>query len=323
MNDARQLAEKDPGNVQWKEDLASYHSAMGDMLLQAQETENALTEYQAALDIRQQLANRDTNAAALQFSLALSHANVAAALRRISRPEDALAQARKGSTCWGTWPRAGREISCSWKAPRGREGNIRYKLRIGPGQQEDFRAVFAQGFDAAKTASATDSKNPLLAEQWGSFCSEKAVFALFYGDVAETVDYAQKAADTWRTLSRAAPTNTEYKARLMQACLALGAFQLINQQPQETVKTSQFALKLDPTQAEFKALLVLGFLFDDHYDKARGILLDNRDLKVGPRQTFPEAVLEDLRRLREKGLTQLDMVKFEQRLAADFPKAAE
>jgi tetratricopeptide (TPR) repeat protein len=209
------------------------------------------------------------------------------------------------------------------EGPRGREGNIRYKLRIGPDQQEDFRATFAQGFDAVKTSPATDSRNPLLTEQWGSYCSEKAVFALFYGDLAEAVDYAQKAADIWQKLSRAAPANTDYKTRLLRAYLALGAFQLLNRQPPEAVKTAQLALQLDPTGAEFKALLALGFLFDGRYEKARGILLDNKDLQVGPRQTFPEAVREDLRRLREKGLTQLDMVTFEQRLAADFPKASE
>jgi nitrogen fixation-related uncharacterized protein len=109
----------------------------------------------------------------------------------------------------------------------------------------------------------------------------------------------------------------------MRACLALGVFQLFDRQSQEAVKTSQLALRLDPTRAEFKALLALGFLFGDHYNEAHRILLDNRDLKVGPRQTFPEAVLEDLRRLREKELTHLDMVKIEQRLAADFPKASE
>jgi len=320
MNDARQLADKDPGNIQWKEDLASYHTAMGDMLLQARKKENALSEYQAALDIRQQLVSRDPNATALQYRLALSHANVAVALRRLSLPDEALAEVRKTLDLLG-------EMASRWpgnlvlmEGPRAREGNIRYKLRIGPDQQEDFRVAFAQGFDAIQTSVATDSKN---SQQWGNYCSEKAVFALFYDDIGKAVDHAQQAVCVWQRLSQAAPANSAFQTRLMRAYLALGAFQLLNRQPQETIDTSQRALRLDHTRTDFKALLVLGCLFADQYDTARGILLEHRDLKVNPWQTFPEAVLEDLRRLREKGLTHFDMVKIEQRLAADLSKAPE
>jgi len=111
--------------------------------------------------------------------------------------------------------------------------------------------------------------------------------------------------------------------RLMRAYLALRAFQLLNRQPQETIRTCQLARRFDPARADFNALLVLGCLFADQYDQARSVLLEHKDLKVSPWQTFLEAVREDLRRLRAKGLTRLDMARLEQRLAADFPKASE
>ncbi len=323
MDEARQLADKDPGNIQWQEDLASYHSSMGDMLLGARKPENALSEYRAALGIRKQLANRDTNAAPLQYGLALAHANVAAALRRLARPAEALAEARETldllAGMASRWP--GNFVLT--EGPGVREGNIRYKLRLGPDQQEDFRAVFTQGFDEAKAALATDSRNPSLAEQWGRCCAEKAVFALFYGDVAEAADYSKRAAEMWQNLSRAVPGNAEYRTHLMRAYLALGAFQLLSRQPQEAVKTSQAALRLDPTRADANALLVLGCLAADQYEKARVILVEYKDLKVGPRRTFFEAILEDLRRLQEKGVAQVDVGKIERRLAEGFPAASE
>jgi hypothetical protein len=74
---------------------------------------------------------------------------------------------------------------------------------------------------------------------------------------------------------------------------------------------------------DFNALLVLGCLFAGQYDKARSVALEHKDLKVSSWQTFREAVLEDLHRLGEKGLTQLDMARIEQRLAADLSNAPE
>src|SRR4030095_10674947 len=53
---ARQLADTDPGNRQWQDDLAKCHALLGDMLLQAGEKGEALDEFRAALRLRQHLA---------------------------------------------------------------------------------------------------------------------------------------------------------------------------------------------------------------------------------------------------------------------------
>lgn len=320
MNEAQQFSRKDPGNIQWEEDLASYRSLMGDMLLQARKKGDALNAYLEALRLRQELATRDTNAVALQYRLALSHANVAVVLGRLSRTDEALAEARQTldllSNMASRWP--GNLVLT--EGPRAREGNIRSKLQISPDQREDFRAIFMQGFDAIQASGAADSRK---AELWGRYCSERAVIALFYEDIGKAVDHAQKAVGVWQNLSRAAPANPEFRTRLMRTYLALGAFQLLNRQPQETIRTCRLAGGIEPAGADFNALLVLGCLFADQYDQARSVLLDHKDLKVSPWQTFPQAVLENLRRLRAKGLTQLDMAQVEQRLAADFPKVSE
>jgi tetratricopeptide (TPR) repeat protein len=323
LSEARQLAEKDPGNVRWKEDLANDHSTMGDLLLGARKPADALSEYRAALEIRQQLASRDTNAVSLQYALALAHANVAATLRRLERPADALAEARltldllaERASCW-----PGNFVLT--EGPGVREGNLRYKLRLGPDQQEDFRATFSQGFDEVKAATSADVKNPAVREQWGTYCAEKAVFALFYSDVAEAADSSRRAVEVWQRLGEAAPANTTYRTQLLRSYLALGAFQILNRQPHKTVEAARSALQLDPTRAEADAFLVLGHLAAGQYDKARTILMEHKDLKVGPKRTFAAAVLEDLRRLKDKGVATPDAGKIEQRLAEEFPAASE
>jgi tetratricopeptide (TPR) repeat protein len=320
MNEAEQFARKDPDNIQWEQDMASYRSLMGDMLLQADMKEDALKAYQEALRIRKELASRDTNAAALQYGLALSHANVAVALRRLSRTDEALAEARQTLDLLGDmasrWP--GNFVLT--EGPSAREGNLRSRLLISLDQRGDFRAIFVQGFDAIQGSGAAVSKN---AELWGSYCSERAVLALFIDDIGKAVEHGQRAVSVWQTLTQTTPADPEVRTRLVRTYLALGAFQLFNRQPQETIRTCQLALGLDPRRADFNALLVMGYLCAGQEDRALSILLEYNDIKVSPWQTFSKAVFEDLRRLREKGLTQVDVARLEQRLAADLSKAPE
>ena len=105
----------------------------------------------------------------LQFGLALSHAKVAVACRRLSRTNEALVEARLTLDLLGDmasrWP--GNFILT--EGPRAREGNIRYKLRIKPDQQEDFRATFTQGFDASQANRLEELRamGPLLLGEGG------------------------------------------------------------------------------------------------------------------------------------------------------------
>jgi len=71
------LADKDPGNTQSQDDLAKSHSLVGELLLEAGEKKAALKEYQEALRIREELTRANTSAVALQYSLALAHADAA------------------------------------------------------------------------------------------------------------------------------------------------------------------------------------------------------------------------------------------------------
>ena len=122
---------------------------------------------------------------------------------------------------------------------------------------------------------------------------------------------------SWQKLSQAAPTNAFYRTRLLRASVALATFQILNRQPQAAIATSLHALQLDNSMVEFRALLAIGYCLNGQKNEANAILLENKDLKVGPTQTFTEAVLDDLHRLAERGIIHPDLGKIEKLMKAD------
>jgi len=99
---------------------------------------------------------------------------------------------------------------------------------------------------------------------------------------------------------------------------SLGAFQLLNGQPQAAVVTARRGLDLDESSSALKAILVMARLLDGQYEQARAILLENRNVEVTPKQTFPTVVLDDLHRLREKGFVPQNVYQLEHRLASEL-----
>ena len=73
-------------------------------------------------------------------------------------------------------------------------------------------------------------------------------------------------------------------------------------------------LAIDPNLTWITTNLTHGYLFDHQYEKAKILYLENKDIKVNDKQTFAEAVLDDFRKFRQKGLTHPDMEKIEQLL---------
>jgi hypothetical protein len=168
-----------------------------------------------------------------------------------------------------------------------------------------------------KAPSAADSADLNAREDWANYCSEMAVASLFGGELAEAVSQAEKAAESWGKLSEAWPTHDFYKTRLGQSRIALAAFQLLYRQSSAAVETMKRGLGSGSGRAvEFKGMLALAYLLEGQNEKAWALLIENRLVGCGPMQTFGEAVLEDLRRFREKGLTTVDLAAVEQLLAS-------
>jgi len=93
--------------------------------------------------------------------------------------------------------------------------------------------------------------------------------------------------------------------------LSLSWHQLLNRQPREAIVTCLKALKLSPGDAVMiKTNLAHGYLFDNQFDKAKTIYLENKDAKVGDDgRTFSQVVLDDFKEFQDAGINHPDMEK--------------
>ncbi len=110
------------------------------------------------------------------------------------------------------------------------------------------------------------------------------------------------------------PKNGEYYTEL-------GWYQLFNRKPRESIAASLKALELSPADSVLiKGNLAHGYLFDNQFDKAKAIYLENRDAKIDDERTFKQAALDDFQEFEEAGITHSDMEKIKALLPAS-PKS--
>jgi tetratricopeptide (TPR) repeat protein len=105
----------------------------------------------------------------------------------------------------------------------------------------------------------------------------------------------------------------ELNGRKVAYYLDLGTCQLYNRKPREAIAASLKALEVSPDDAVLiKTNLAHGYLFDNQFEKAKAIYLENKDAKLrDDQQTFTEEVLDDFMQFRDAGLTHPDMEKIE------------
>jgi tetratricopeptide (TPR) repeat protein len=93
--------------------------------------------------------------------------------------------------------------------------------------------------------------------------------------------------------------------------LSLARYQLFNRKPREAISTSLKALKLSPDMAVIiKTKLADGYLFDNQFDKAKAVYLENKNAKLrDSERTFSQVVLDDFKELQDAGIAHPDMEK--------------
>jgi hypothetical protein len=58
-----------------------------------------------------------------------------------------------------------------------------------------------------------------------------------------------------------------------------------------------------------KTNLAHAYLFDNQFDKAKAIYLENKDAKLDDERSFSQAVLDDFEELEQAGITHPDMAR--------------
>jgi tetratricopeptide (TPR) repeat protein len=103
--------------------------------------------------------------------------------------------------------------------------------------------------------------------------------------------------------------------------LDLGWYQLFNRNPGQAIAASLKALRLSPAKAAMiKSNLAHGYLFNNQFDKAKAIYLENKDAKLrDDERTFGQVVLDDFKELEEAGITHPDMEKIKALLKIKYP----
>jgi sugar lactone lactonase YvrE len=93
--------------------------------------------------------------------------------------------------------------------------------------------------------------------------------------------------------------------------LSLAWYHLFDRNPREAIAASLKALELSPHNAAMiKVTLAHGYLFDNQFEKAKAIYLENKNTSLrGDERTFSQAVLDDFKELQDAGITHPDMEK--------------
>jgi tetratricopeptide (TPR) repeat protein len=94
----------------------------------------------------------------------------------------------------------------------------------------------------------------------------------------------------------------------------LSWLELLDRRPSEAVSAAVKGLEADPTQVWIKTNLAHGYLLDDQVEKATAIYVENKDVILDGTRSFADAVREDFKLLREKGITHAAMDRIEQLL---------
>jgi len=104
--------------------------------------------------------------------------------------------------------------------------------------------------------------------------------------------------------------------------LSLSWYHLFNHNPREAIAAALKALELSPRNAAMiNVNLAHDYLFDNQFEKAKAIYLENKNTKLrDDDRTFSQAVLDDFKELEEAGVTHPDMEKIKALLPAS-PKS--
>ncbi len=101
--------------------------------------------------------------------------------------------------------------------------------------------------------------------------------------------------------------------------LSLAWYYLFDRKPREAIAASLKALELSPHNAAMiKVALAHSYLFDNQFDKAKAIYLENKNAKLREDdRSFSQAVLDDFKELEEAGVTNPDMEKIKALLTSE------
>jgi tetratricopeptide (TPR) repeat protein len=152
-------------------------------------------------------------------------------------------------------------------------------------EKEDWDKAIAD-FDRAIQLNGKDD------HAWydrGAARAEKREYAVAAKDIQKAIDLNGKVGDYY---------------------LDLGSCQLFNRRPREAIAAALKALELDPDNATMiNTVLANAYLFDNQFEKAKAIYLENIPAPIQANRSFSKVVLDGFKNLEEAGVTHPDAKK--------------
>jgi tetratricopeptide (TPR) repeat protein len=111
--------------------------------------------------------------------------------------------------------------------------------------------------------------------------------------------------------------DAQTKESLADAYLGLAWYELFNRRPKEAIDAGRKGLEANPGELLVNTIntnLAHGYLFDGQYAKAQAIYLKYKAQKVTDGRSFKQAVLDDFKELRKRGIDHPDMKRVERLL---------
>ncbi|MEQ1720524.1 MAG: tetratricopeptide repeat protein [Nitrosomonas sp.] len=306
----QRLTAQDPSNTVWQQDVSVSLERIGDVLNAQGKPAEALQHYQDSLAIRKTLTTQDPGNTAWQQDVSVSLERIGGMLNAQEKPAEALQHyqdslaIRKtlttqdpGNTAWQ------QDVSVSLERIGG-VLNAQEKPAEALQHYQDSLAIMQK-------LTAQDPSN----KQWQSDLNrlyERVPLVLFeLNRFSEAVDSAQNLVAYLRQPMTGNPTDPK---TLAGAYVHLAWCALFNQQPNLAIEASEQGLAInsdESTGAVLHTNLAHGYLFTNQYEQARAIYQRYQNIAIGDGRSFKQAILDDFKEFRQKGLVHADMKKIE------------
>ena len=307
----RRLSEAEPDNRQTQRNLGIAYDNLGNLAKREGNLVAAREAYEQYMKITTRLVQADATSAEVQRDLSISHDRLGDVAHRQGDIKAAREAYQRGmeirqrlAMADPTNIQAQRDLAFSYEYM----GTLCMEVKDYGGAKSWFEQELHVGERMVARGFSTESR--FLASVLGKLtvCSEQT------GDLQGAENYQLRRVGELRFLLKRAPSDSRLARETAEAYGTLAWYDLLDRKPQEAIAAVLEGLRIDPAQEWMKTNLAHGYLFDGQYEKARDLYLANRTNKLNDKQTFAEAVLDDFRRFREKGLNHPDMEKIEKLL---------
>jgi len=309
----KQIALLEPHEQIWQKNVSASLEKIGDVLNAQGKPEEALKNYHESLAIGQRLVAQDPSNTGWQRDVSVSLTRIGDVLNAQGNPEEALKNYQE-SLAIGQRLVVQDPSNVDWQR------DVSLSLtRIGDvlnaqGKPEEALKNYQESLAIGQRLVAQDPSNTgwqrdvsVSLEKIGDVLDEQ-------GKLKDALKNYQESFAIRQKLAAHDPSNSGWQNDLIATYGSIAWYQLLNHQPEKAIEASQYGLAIktnERMEATLHTNLAHGYLFTGEFDKAQAIYLRYRDKTVSDGRSFKQAVLDDFKEFRQRGIDHPDMSRIE------------